>query len=160
MGENTPSWIGVDLRPLDLYISQGISLAPRTLEIGFIDNVYGEDTLHHLADYPGRARIPATSKNQYILVLRLLLIGQSNFFRTTNRVTMALHKGKPSGINKPDNRGTGMPSDFRPAALETDNKLAGKYIKDNEELAENVRTKHPNRNTNKKNPTNAGGYKN
>jgi len=72
---------------------------------------------------------------------------------------MALHKGKPSGINKPENRGTGVPSDFKPAHLKRDHRLARKYIRDNEELCENVRVQHRNRNANKRNPTNAGGYK-
>ena len=73
---------------------------------------------------------------------------------------MALHKGKPSGINKPEQRGTGIPSDFKPAHLERDEKLSGKYIRENDELGENVRIQHRNRNANKRNPTNAGGYKN
>jgi hypothetical protein len=73
---------------------------------------------------------------------------------------MALHKGKPSGINKPVKRGTGIPSDFKPADLQRDERLADKYIRDDEELGGNVRVQHRNRNTNKKNPTNAGGYKN
>ena len=74
---------------------------------------------------------------------------------------MALHKGKPSGINKPENRGTGIPSDFKPADLKRDHRLAGKYIRvtDDEELGENVRIQHPNRNAHKRNPTNAGGYR-
>lgn len=73
---------------------------------------------------------------------------------------MALHKGKPSGINKSENRGTGVPSNFKPADLKRDEKMEGKYIRDDEELGPNVRVQHRNRNANKRNPTNAGGYKN
>ena len=73
---------------------------------------------------------------------------------------MALHKGKPSGINKPDNKSTGVPSDFKPGHLERDKKLSKKYTTGDEKIAEGVKTQHPNRNVNKPNATNAGGYKN
>jgi hypothetical protein len=73
---------------------------------------------------------------------------------------MTLHKGKPSGINKPGNKATGVPSDFKPAHLKRDKKVRKKYITDEEKIAEGVKTKHPNRNVNKPNATNAGGYKN
>lgn len=71
---------------------------------------------------------------------------------------MALHKGRPSG-NKPDSRGTGIPSDFKPSDLNRDRNFADKYLRDDDELGENVRFQHRNRNTHKKNGTNAGGYR-
>jgi hypothetical protein len=73
---------------------------------------------------------------------------------------MALHKGKPSGIGKQDNKKTGVPSDFKARDLKRDKQLAKKYIKDDETLAEGVKTQHPNRNVNKTEATNAGGYRN
>jgi hypothetical protein len=72
---------------------------------------------------------------------------------------MSRHKGKPSGINKPES-GTGVPSDFKPDNLKTDEKLTQEYTDDDKRPAGSVKVKHPNRNTNKPNATNAHGYKN
>jgi hypothetical protein len=68
---------------------------------------------------------------------------------------MSTHKGKPSGVNKPEN-GTGIPSDN----LKNNEELTGKYTENDEKISEQVRVKHPNRNVDKLHPTNAGGYKN
>ncbi len=73
--------------------------------------------------------------------------------------TMALHKGKPSGINKPAITGTGVPSDFSPEKQKINNQMTRKYTKDDEGLADGIKTKHPNRNVDKRNGSNAGGYK-
>ena len=73
---------------------------------------------------------------------------------------MALHKGKPSGINKPGIKGTGVPSNYTPGNQKRNIHFTEKYTRDDEELADGLRLQHPNRNANKKNPTNAGGYKN
>jgi hypothetical protein len=64
--------------------------------------------------------------------------------------SMSSHKGKPSGINKPETRGTGVPSDFKPEKLEADNTLTEKYTEDDADLAKGLKVKHHNRNTNKK----------
>jgi excinuclease UvrABC ATPase subunit len=72
---------------------------------------------------------------------------------------MVTHKGKPSGSNKPGNKGTGIPSDFKPEKLKSDKKITGKYTKNEEKISEAVKARHPNRNVNKLHATNAGGYK-
>jgi hypothetical protein len=72
---------------------------------------------------------------------------------------MSRHKGKPSGINKPEG-GTGTPSDFKPENLEKDEKLTHDYTDDDEKISGNVHIKNPNRNVDKPKPTNAHGYKN
>jgi hypothetical protein len=61
-------------------------------------------------------------------------------------------KGKPSGANKQE--GTGVPSEVR-----AKQKGAGKYVDESNELKDNVKERHPNRNTEKNDATNAGGYK-
>jgi hypothetical protein len=71
---------------------------------------------------------------------------------------MSRSKGKPSGINKSE--GTGMPSDFKPEDLNTDKEVTRKYTDDDKKPAEKVRITHPNRNVDKGDATNAGGYKN
>ena len=78
---------------------------------------------------------------------------------TTKQKTMALHKGKPSGINKPDIKGTGVSSNFTPENQERNSELTEKYTRDDEGLADGLKMQHPNRNPNKKNPTNAGRYR-
>ena len=72
---------------------------------------------------------------------------------------MALHKGKPSGINKPDITGTGVPSNFTPRNQKRNNQLTEKYTRNDEGIAEGIKMQHPNRNPHKKNPTNAGRYR-
>jgi hypothetical protein len=72
---------------------------------------------------------------------------------------MARHKGKPSGINKPE-ESTGIPSNFTPERIKRDHLITRKYTDHDEKLADHVRTRHPNRNVDKKEPTNGGGYKN
>ena len=72
---------------------------------------------------------------------------------------MARHKGKPSGINKPVTE-TGIPSDFSPEKMKKDHQVTRKYTDHDSKLAEHVRTRHPNRNVDKTEATNGGGYKN
>jgi hypothetical protein len=43
--------------------------------------------------------------------------------------------------------------------LEGSEKMHKKYTNDEDRLADNVKQKHPSRNTNKGNSTNAGGYR-
>ena len=71
---------------------------------------------------------------------------------------MRLDKGNPSGITK--TAGTGVPSKIDPEKLEKDEEITEKYTDDDQKIADSVRLKHPNRNTDKLPPTNAGGYKN
>lgn len=71
---------------------------------------------------------------------------------------MSLHKGKPSGRTKPE--GTGTPSHVEGVKLKKDEKLTEKYTDDDKRMAASVKSKHPNRNVNKTDATNAGGYKN
>jgi len=68
------------------------------------------------------------------------------------------NKGKPSGIGKSE--GTGMPSDFRPEDLEKDKNITRKYTDEEKTQTSKARVKHPNRNVDKADATNAGGYKN
>jgi hypothetical protein len=71
---------------------------------------------------------------------------------------MTRSKGKPSGKGKVE--GTGIPSNIQPGNMGKDEELTREYTENDEQLAEKVRTKHPNRNVNKNEATNAGGYKN
>lgn len=71
---------------------------------------------------------------------------------------MSKHKGKPSGLNKPE-EGTGTPSNIKPANLKKDEKLTREYTDDDKKLAQQVRTKNPNRNVDKDKATNIHGYR-
>jgi hypothetical protein len=64
------------------------------------------------------------------------------------------HRGKPSGIDKNESE-TGIPS--QPGRGDT--RQTEKYTDNDQRISDNVHTGHPNRNTNKENSTNAGGYK-
>ncbi len=72
---------------------------------------------------------------------------------------MARHKGRPSGNNKPES-GTGVPSNLTPDRMKKDHQVTRRYTEHDERLAEHVRTRHPNRNVDKNEATNAGGYRN
>jgi hypothetical protein len=67
-------------------------------------------------------------------------------------------KGLPSGANK--NEGTGLRPDMPEEKVERDNEMTEKYTTDEDIVADNIPLKHPNRNTDKDEATNAGGYKN
>jgi hypothetical protein len=71
---------------------------------------------------------------------------------------MARDKGKPSGVNKEE--GTGVPQNIQPAPSGGRENDSEKYINEDGEVSEQVRTNHPNRNVDKEDATNAGGYKN
>ena len=71
---------------------------------------------------------------------------------------MAREKGKPSG--KHNESATGIPSNIQPKKLEKDIHLTDEFTEDDAKIAGHVKTQHPNRNVDKKNATNAGGYKN
>jgi hypothetical protein len=68
------------------------------------------------------------------------------------------HRGQPSGTNKSE--GTGLRPDMPPEKLKEDEKATEKYTKSEDKLADNLKVQHPNRNTDKGDATNAGGYKN
>lgn len=65
--------------------------------------------------------------------------------------------GQPSG-NKPMD-GTGIPSKINDGNIPNDQRLTDDYTTDDEEVADGVRTLHPNRNVNKDNATDIGGYR-
>lgn len=67
------------------------------------------------------------------------------------------HKGKPSGAGKEE--GSGLRPDMPQEKLEKNEEMTNKYTRDEDELQENIRMRHPNRNTDKDDATNAGGYK-
>jgi hypothetical protein len=68
------------------------------------------------------------------------------------------NKGQPSATNKSE--GTGLSADMQNQDLEKDKEMTDKYIKDEDEISDNVRQEDPNRNVDKGDATNAGGYKN
>lgn len=67
-------------------------------------------------------------------------------------------KGQPSGTNKSD-QGTGIPTDKYVNNMERNDELTEKYTDDNKDIADSVRSNNPNRNVDKTDATNAGGYK-
>jgi hypothetical protein len=66
--------------------------------------------------------------------------------------------GKPSGVNKPMD-GTGVPTRVNDENMPNDQRLSDEYTRDDEGLAEGVRQMHPNRNVDKDEATNIGGYR-
>jgi len=69
------------------------------------------------------------------------------------------HRGQPSGTNRTE--GTGVPEGGKfTEDLKRDQELTDKYTDGGDGLAENVREINPNRNTDKTDATNAGGYRN
>lgn len=68
------------------------------------------------------------------------------------------HRGQPSGTNKSE--GTGVPAGKNIEDLKRDEELTNTYTDGGDGLAEGVRTNNPNRNVDKEDATNAGGYKN
>jgi hypothetical protein len=68
------------------------------------------------------------------------------------------HRGKPSGINKGIDP-TGIPNKITPETLPENLEISEKYTEDENDIAENVHLRHPNRNTDKDDATNIGGYR-
>lgn len=64
------------------------------------------------------------------------------------------HRGQPSGLNKQE--GPGIKPVMSSENLEGSKKMRKKYTKDEGQIADNSKQKHPSRNTNKGNSTNAG----
>ena len=67
------------------------------------------------------------------------------------------HLGKPSDDSKADN--TGLRKEMPEEKFEQDQRATDKYTDGDDEVAGNIKVQHPNRNTNKEDATNAGGYK-
>jgi hypothetical protein len=67
------------------------------------------------------------------------------------------HRDRPSGSNKSE--GLGLKPVIPTENLQGSDEMEKKYTKDENELADNVKEKHPNRNRNKGDATNAGGYR-
>lgn len=72
---------------------------------------------------------------------------------------MSQDKGQPSGTNKSD-MGTGIPTDKFVNNMERNDELTDNYTDDNKDIADSVRSNNPNRNVDKEDATNAGGYRN
>ena len=66
--------------------------------------------------------------------------------------------GKPSGVNKPM-QGTGVPTKISDDNNAQDQRLTEEYTDDDNEINEATRTMHPNRNEDKGDATNIGGYR-
>ena len=68
------------------------------------------------------------------------------------------HRGQPSGTNKSE--ATGVPAGGQNLDdLQRDQELTDRYTNDDGDIAEGVRELNPNRNVDKEDATNAGGYK-
>jgi hypothetical protein len=67
------------------------------------------------------------------------------------------HRGKPSGVDRQE--GLGLRPDMPPERVKQGNKMTDKYTSGEDKLADNVKSRHHNRNTNKQKSTRAGGYK-
>jgi hypothetical protein len=72
---------------------------------------------------------------------------------------MRLDKGSPAGANKNDS-GTGLPTEKFVEDPQRDQELTDKYTDDDQDIADHVRQNNPNRNVDKTDATNAGGYRN
>lgn len=67
------------------------------------------------------------------------------------------NKGQPSATNKSE--GTGLTADIQNQDQQKDQEMTDKYLAGEDKIADNVHEMHKNRNTDKEDPTNAGGYK-
>lgn len=66
--------------------------------------------------------------------------------------------GKPSGVNKPEPR-TGVPSQVSDDNRANDERMTEQYTNDDGGISDGIRTMHPNRNEDKDDATNIGGYR-
>ena len=71
---------------------------------------------------------------------------------------MPRNTGSPSTTH--DQKGTGIPSKLTTDDVERTEEMTEKYTDDDRDIADGVRTNNPNRNTDKDDATNAGGYRN
>jgi hypothetical protein len=65
--------------------------------------------------------------------------------------------GKPS--DRQGEQNTGIPSKLGPYDLQQNEQMTDKYTNDDQDIKEGIRTNNPNRNTEKDDATNAGGYR-
>ncbi|HVG42748.1 MAG TPA: hypothetical protein VM888_14145 [Chitinophagaceae bacterium] len=65
--------------------------------------------------------------------------------------------GKPS--DRQGEQNTGKPSKLGPDDLQQNEQMTDKYTNDDQDIKEGIRTNNPNRNTEKDDATNAGGYR-
>jgi hypothetical protein len=72
---------------------------------------------------------------------------------------MSRDKGQPSGTNKTQ-AGTGIPTRMSPEDMPNDQEKTEKYTEDEADVANHIDERHPNRNTDKGDATNIGGYRN
>ena len=70
---------------------------------------------------------------------------------------MRLDKGQPSGTNKSD-KGTGIPSKSN-KDMQRDKDLTQEYTENDQDVSDGVRQNNSNRNTDKPDATNIGGYR-
>ena len=66
-------------------------------------------------------------------------------------------KGHPSGSNKSE--GLGLRPDMPEEKVKQDQEMTERYTSDDDKPSEDLPARHPNRNTDKGDATNAGGYK-
>lgn len=90
----------------------------------------------------------------FLNISRYSFIIKSRIMRLGKR----LDKGQPSGTNKSE--GTGSPSNMQPGKNAKDKRLTEKYTNKDQSVASHVKTNNDNRNTDKEDSTNAGGYRN
>jgi hypothetical protein len=70
------------------------------------------------------------------------------------------HRGQPSGTNRDEKAiATGKPMKMAPEDMPRNEEMTEKYTQDDSDIANNVRTTNPNRNTDKGDATNIGGYR-
>lgn len=67
-------------------------------------------------------------------------------------------KGRPSGSNKNEEQ-LGLRPDMPEEKVNPDQEMTEKYTSGEDQPAEDLPIRHPNRNTDKGDATNAGGYK-
>ena len=69
------------------------------------------------------------------------------------------HVGTP-GDNSNEQHQTGIPSKMQPEDINRNEDLTENYTNDDQDIADHVRVNNPNRNVDKGDATNAGGYRN
>lgn len=79
-------------------------------------------------------------------------------YRYTKMILMGNDdKGQPSGSNKSE--GLGLRPDMPEEKVKQDQEMTERYTSDDDKPSEDLPLRHPNRNTDKGDATNAGGYK-
>jgi hypothetical protein len=68
------------------------------------------------------------------------------------------HENRPGSRSKGEDS-TGIPSQMSPERQGTDEELTERYTEDDQQVADNVPLRHPNRNRDKDKATGIGGYR-